>query len=108
MFERVAGKMAVCGLVLLTWTFVAAPLNAQQAASGTVQGRVLDTQRQGVSARVQVVQVQTGLQRETQSDPAGRFALTSIPPGDIVVIVSAPGFAEWRREGIALEVGQGR
>ena len=57
-------------------------------------------------ARVRVVQVSTGLERETQSDADGYFALTSIPPGDIDVVVSAQGFAERRLQGVRLEVGQ--
>ena len=59
-----------------------------------------------MAARVRVVQVSTGLERETQSDANGHFAFTTIPPGDIDIIVSAPGFAERRIRGVRLEVGQ--
>ena len=78
----------------------------QLGAVATLRGRVLDPQARGVVARVRVVQVSTGLERETQSDADGYFALTSIPPGDIDVVVSAQGFAERRLQGVRLEVGQ--
>ncbi len=95
--------------VALAWLLVAPVLAAagqQPGAVATLRGRVLDPQRQGVAAQIRVVQVSTGLARETQSDTAGHFAVTSIPPGDVDLIVSAPGFAERRIEGIRLEVGQ--
>jgi len=86
---------------------IAAPVAGRQlGVVATLRGRVVDPQGRGVVARVQVVQVSTGLERQTQSDAAGNFALASIPPGDCDVIVSAPGFAERRLRGVRLEVGQ--
>jgi hypothetical protein len=83
------------------------PLSAQQpGAAATLRGRVVDPQGQGVAARVRVVSVATGLERETQSDASGRFAFANIPPSDNDLIVSAQGFAEQRVRGLRLEVGQ--
>ena len=98
-------RVGLClGLFLLS---LAASATAQQpGAAAGIRGRVIDPQRRGVEARVQVIQVRTGLERETRSDAAGYFAVTSIPPGDIDLIVTAPGFAERRIQGIRLEVGQ--
>lgn len=96
-------------MVCLWWLLasLASPVAGQQAGAGaTIRGRVLDPQRKGVEAKVQVVQTTTGLTRETRSDAEGYFALTSIPPGDVDVIVSAQGFAERRIVGLRLEVGQ--
>ena len=96
----------VCVLWMLLIA-TAAPVAARQlGAVAALRGRVVDPQARGVVARVQVVQVSTGLKRETQSDAAGYFALASIPPGDIDVVVSAPGFAERRIKAVRLEVGQ--
>jgi outer membrane receptor protein involved in Fe transport len=78
----------------------------QPGAVATLRGRVVDPQRRGVEAQVRVVQVSTGLARETQSDMAGYFAVTSISPGDVDLIVTAQGFATRRIQGIRLEVGQ--
>jgi outer membrane receptor protein involved in Fe transport len=83
------------------------PAAAQQpGAVASLRGRVVDSQRRGVEARVQLLQISTGLARETRSDPSGYFAISNIPPGDIDVIVSAQGFADRRVAGVRLEVGQ--
>jgi Carboxypeptidase regulatory-like domain/TonB dependent receptor-like, beta-barrel len=94
-------------LLLILMIGVAGPVVAQQpGASAALRGRVLDPQKRGVSARVQVIYPRTGLTRETQADPAGHFALPAIAPGDVDLVVSAPGFADRRVQGIHLEVGQ--
>jgi hypothetical protein len=86
---------------------ITSPAAAQQpGASAALRGRVLDPQKRGVTAQVRIVDQRTGLTRETEADPAGNFALTNIPPGDIDLTVSAQGFAERRVQGIHLEVGQ--
>ena len=86
---------------------LAGAAEAQQPGAGaTIRGRVLDAQRKGVQARVQIVQAATSLTRETKSDAEGHFAVTSIAPGEVDIIVSAPGFAERRIAGVRLEVGQ--
>jgi hypothetical protein len=85
---------------------VVAAAGQQPGAVSTLRGRVLDPQRRGVEAELRVVQVRTGLARDTRSDAAGYFAVASIPPGEIEVVVSAQGFAERRIQGVRLEVGQ--
>ena len=97
------GRWALPQLILLGFL---ASLASAQDPGATVRGRVLDPQRAGVTARVRVVQVRTGLERETVTDSMGNFVLGSIPPGDVVVIVSAQGFADHRIENIQLEVGR--
>ena len=98
-------RLAVC-LAALAACFTV-PLAAQQpGTTATLRGRVLDPQGQGVGARVRVVSASTGLERATDSDAAGHFALTSLPPSEAEIIVSAPGFAERRVPGVRLEVGR--
>jgi outer membrane receptor protein involved in Fe transport len=95
--------------VSLVWLLLAPVVVAagqQPGAVATLRGRVLDPQRRGVEAQVRVIQVSTGLARDTRSDTAGYFAVTNIPPGDVDLVVSAQGFAERRIQGIRLEVGQ--
>jgi Carboxypeptidase regulatory-like domain len=84
---------------------VAGSVRAQPAVS-TIRGDVLDPQHRGVMARIQAVQPRTGLTRETQSDPAGHFVITNIPPDIVDLVVTATGFAEHRVAGIQLEVGR--
>jgi hypothetical protein len=85
---------------------LAVPASGQQPGAGaTIRGRVLDPQQRGVEATVRVTQVSTGLTRDTRSDAGGHFAFASLPPGDIELTVSAPGFAERHLTAIRLEVG---
>jgi hypothetical protein len=87
--------------------FLAEPVAAQQpGATATLRGRVLDPQRRGVEAVVRVVHVNSALDRETRSDSSGNFAMSNITPGEVEVIVTAPGFAERRIRSVRLEVGQ--
>jgi hypothetical protein len=69
----------LCVLWVLLCAMAVPAAGRQLGAVATLRGRVLDPQARGVSARVRVVQVSTGLERETQSDAAGHFALTNIP-----------------------------
>jgi hypothetical protein len=84
----------------------AGALAAQSPGSATIVGQVVDPQGQGVSGVVRIVQASTGLGRETPSDATGHFAVPGIQPGDVVLVVTAPGFAEQRVENLRVEVGQ--
>jgi hypothetical protein len=84
---------------------LAAPCLAQQPAAATIRGRVLDAGKRGVEARVRVVQVSTGLERETRADARGDFAVTNVAPGTVTVVFEAPGFASRTVEDVVLEVG---
>ena len=99
--------MRVCRHLLLAiaWALAAANVAAQQPGTGTIRGRVLDPQKQGVPARIHLVQRQTGLEREAVADPAGRFTITHVAPGEIELSLQAPGFAARRLEGLVIEVG---
>src|SRR5215212_2861606 len=86
---------------------LAEPVAAQQpGATATLRGRVVDPQRRSVEAVVRVVQVNSALERETQSDRSGNFTILNITPGEVDVIVTATGFAERRIRGVRLGVGQ--
>jgi hypothetical protein len=83
----------------------AASAAAQQPATGTIRGRVVDPQKQGVAAQLRMVQSQTGLARETRADPAGHFAIMSVVPGEVELTVQAAGFAPSRLNGLVIQVG---
>ncbi len=99
--------MSRCRLLVLAtvWTLIAAPAAAQQPGTGTIRGRVLDAQKQGVPAHVRMIQSQTGLARETLADPVGRFTITNVVPGEVELSVQAPGFAARQLKGLVIEVG---
>ena len=101
--------MRVRLVVCFTWLAVSlsSPIAAQQpGAVASIRGRTIDPQRRGVQATIRVVQLGNGLTRESQADADGYFAITSLPPGTIDLMVTAAGFAERRISGIRLEVGQ--
>jgi outer membrane receptor protein involved in Fe transport len=99
-FTHMTLQLAI--LVLLHSLAVAEP---QQPGTAAIRGRVLDPQHQGVAATVRVVQSRTGIERTTQADPTGRFALTNLAPGPVELTVTATGFAARKIDALMLEVG---
>ena len=83
-------RLGLClGLFLLS---LAASATAQQpGAAASIRGRAIDPQRRGVQATIRVVQLGNGLTRESVTDAEGYFAITSLPPGTIDLVVSAAG-----------------
>lgn len=53
-----------------------------------------------------VKNVDTGLERNTQTDASGRYQVLSLPVGDYQIAVDKPGFAKAIRKGVHLVVGQ--
>ncbi len=77
------------------------------AVAATLQGRVLDPQRQAVpGARVVVEAEGATLRREAATDAAGAFTLPELPPGTYTLVAEARGFATRTHKGLALAVGQ--
>jgi outer membrane receptor protein involved in Fe transport len=95
--------VVVCAAIVM----LQVPMAFGQAATSTVRGRIHDSQGRPVaSAIVTVAGRDTGLTREVPVDADGSFVVAGLPPSVVDVTVSARGFAEVRRAGIALEVGQ--
>jgi hypothetical protein len=90
------------------WTFaVVVSAAAVPAAASTLQGRVVDPQRQAVAgAQVRVQEQGRDLRRETTTDATGAFTLAELPPGEYALTAEAPGFAPHARRGLALAIGQ--
>jgi hypothetical protein len=84
-------RLQVCLAWVLLGTVV--PVAAQQpGAVAGIRGRVIDPQRRGVEARVvQLIQVSTGLERETRSDAGGYFGTSGVrsPTSWSIIIGSA-------------------
>jgi Carboxypeptidase regulatory-like domain/TonB dependent receptor len=102
-------KFASRGDFLLTlfglFLFVAAGC-AQELGTGVIRGEVSDPQSAVVhGAQVTAIQKTTGLQRSTTTTNAGLFAINDLAPGDYLVKVAAPGFAEHEAL-VHVEVGQ--
>src|ERR1019366_858268 len=69
-----------------------------QAETGKVTGTVSDpTGAVVAAAKVTVKNVDTNLTREATTSSAGEYTITNIPTGNYVVMVSAPGFSEFKK-----------
>src|SRR5512132_3692630 len=72
------------------WT---SSINAQQAATATLSGRVLDPNEAVVTgAPVAALQKATGVVRSTTTNGEGVFVLTNLPAGEYEVKIQAAGF----------------
>jgi outer membrane receptor protein involved in Fe transport len=81
-------------------------INAQQAATATLSGRVLDPNQAFVTgAQVTALQTATGTGRSTATNAEGLFVLTNLPAGEYEVKIQAAGFAP-RTVTVTLQVGQ--
>jgi hypothetical protein len=81
---------------------------AQQAATATLSGRIVDPQGAVVSgALVTATQQATRARRETTSNDEGLYVLSNLSPGDYDVRFEAKGFTtKTSRSALALQVGQ--
>ena len=69
-----------------------------QAETGKISGTVSDATGAIVTtAKVTVKNVDTGLTREATTSSGGGYTITNIPAGNYVVMVSAPGFSEFKK-----------
>lgn len=91
--------------VLVLIAFV--PVFSQQAATATMEGLITDPNGAVVpGATVSVRNPETGFTREITTDQSGVYRLPLLPPGNYEITVKAPNFAELKRSGISLTVGQ--
>lgn len=78
---------------------------AEAQTTATLTGRVLDTSGAALpGTSITARQVETGLQRTTTSDVAGRFVLPSLPPGTYEIRGELSGFRPLVRQGVVLTV----
>ena len=93
-------------LALIVFVLSAAFLQAQ-VVGGTISGTVTDATGAVIPNAVVVVHNQdTGTQRTLTTNSAGEYSAPSIPVGTYLVTSQVPGFALYRRDDVALAVGQ--
>lgn len=97
----------ICGLLLLALFFPV--LNAQQSATGSINGTVMDPFGNLVSnAAVTLTNTSQGTVRTFTTHADGTFSFTTLEAADYSVSATASsGFAVWRQS-VSLEVGQSR
>ncbi|HET8546894.1 MAG TPA: TonB-dependent receptor [Bryobacteraceae bacterium] len=78
-----------------------------QVVTATLYGTVLDPNGGGIpNARVTATNVDRGTAIVRETDGSGQVTLTSLPVGNYVISVEAPGFKSLRQSGIALSAGE--
>jgi len=76
-----------------------------QVLYGSIVGTVLDQSDAVVpQATVAITSKDTGVSRETKTDPAGRYALVNVLPGRYQLRVSASGFRTVTREDVTVTI----
>lgn len=77
-----------------------------QAATGTIEGQILDEQGAAIpAADIKLVETATGSSRTAQSNEVGRFTIVSIPPGVYDITVTKMGFQTSKAVGQKVDVG---
>ena len=94
--------------LLLMLILSAFPLIAQTDRA-TISGTVTDPSgRRVVGATLDIISNSTGVARETKTNDAGIFTVTSLNTGSYTVRIDAAGFAAYRLDDLDLNVGQTR
>ncbi|MBS1822794.1 MAG: carboxypeptidase regulatory-like domain-containing protein, partial [Acidobacteria bacterium] len=97
--------LAIAVIALLSlWI---SPALAQVNSTGTISGRVTDSQGNVVSgATVSIVAQQTNVETKLTTNGAGFYSAGFLKPGIYSVKVGAPGFESALSSGLTLQVGQ--
>jgi hypothetical protein len=78
-----------------------------QSFTASVRGTTTDPSGSAVPrASVIITDVERGTSQTTRSDEAGRFVVTSLPPGQYVLTIEADGFRKFKSEAFDLAVQQ--
>src|SRR2546430_4365668 len=101
-FRLMIRSLGIVGIALFTGgTFVAA-----QSADVAIRGVVTDESRAAVpGVTVTATNTETGLQRSTTTDTAGRYTVASIPAGTYDVSAELSGFVTVGRRQQTFNVG---
>jgi len=91
--------------ILLSVFCVPALVLAQESAS--ITGTVTDPTGATIAgAQVVVASPERGINRTTQTNGDGEYAVTALPPGSYHVTITAPGFKKYEAPGVILRVAQ--
>jgi hypothetical protein len=78
-----------------------------QTAAGDMRGTVKDSSAAVLpGVTVSVMNIETGIRRQTTTDGAGDFRFLLLSPGTYALTVEAPGFATYTRRPIQVTVGR--
>jgi hypothetical protein len=93
--------------LILALLFLFMPLMSASAAGGSLAGTVTDPKGALVAgATVTVASTITDQKFTATTDQQGRYKVEGLPPGVYVVTISAKGFSDVKREGVAVTDNQ--
>jgi hypothetical protein len=91
-------------LSLITYTITSAAAQTNKAA---ILGRITDEQGNALSkAKVVAANLDTGIQREINTDQEGRYRLSELVPGRYEISVERQGFRLYIQRGVELTIGR--
>jgi len=103
LFVHRSNHALVIGLLLIVLGFVTREAQAQ--TTGTIYGTISDSAGAAVGgAAVTVKNLETNLTRTSTTSAEGSYALTLLPVGVYSFVVEAPGFRQFLREKVEVEV----
>jgi Carboxypeptidase regulatory-like domain len=95
---------------LVSFSLLVAPHEARaqaQASNGVIEGTVTDASGAVVpNAKVKVLNIDTGLEREALTNEKGLYRVQLLPVGNYQVTVTLTGFNAFVQSGITLSAGQ--
>src|SRR5437899_10004144 len=92
------------GAVLLVLGVLSVPIIQAQTVQGTVVGTITDASGAVLpKALVNLTNDDTNVVQTTESDNAGNYRFSLVPPGKYTLSVKAPGFNEKQIKGIVVE-----
>lgn len=100
-------RPALSALALFIFVLASCSLSARAQVSASITGNVTDPSNAPVpAATVTAKNTETGAERSSVTDDAGRYQIVSLPVGQYEVKVAKSGFQEAIRSGIRLVIGQ--
>jgi len=100
-------RVFLTAATLSLWSCFVLMASAQQAATATLSGRVVDPNGAViVGAKININQKERGIQREAVTNSEGIYVFPSLSPGRYEVTIHAKGFAKSLLRLIELNVGQ--
>ena len=100
-------RVALTAGLSVSVALLSEPHGGAQVVGGTISGTITDTAGAAIAgAAVTIHNEETGSERRLATGTDGSYAAPSIPVGRYTVTVEGDGFAEQRRTGVPLTVGQ--
>src|SRR6266550_6300900 len=93
-------------LLVLSLVLLALPLVIAHGAGGRIEGKVTDPNGAAVAGAIVTVTDPVSNQNfRATTDSEGRYKVEGVPAGTYLVVVSAKGFSEGRRDEIKVQDG---